>query len=263
MGHPFSKILVIIPAFNEEANIRRTVEEVLQLRKDVGIKTLPEQASERFPVFDGTGNWSDIVVIDDGSRDATASEARRTRSRVISLDFNLGIGGAVQTGLQFGQRLGYDIAVQIDGDGQHDPQFLPDILQPIYLGQADLVIGSRFLPPFLGYRSSFVRRIGINFFARLISLLTGFSITDPTSGFRAFNQKAIRVFSKNYPQDYPEPESIVIARQLGLRVVEVPVKMRKRVAGFSSIRYLRTFYYMVKVTFAILLDLFKNRSKSP
>jgi hypothetical protein len=125
-----------------------------------------------------------------------------------------------------------------------------------------MVVGSRFIPPFLGYQSSFVRRIGIHFFAHLISFLTGYKVTDPTSGFRAYNQKMIRYFANHYPQDFPEPEAIVLASRIHARVTEVPVKMRQRIYGHSSIRYLRTLYYMIKVTFAILLDMMKKKEMS-
>jgi len=229
------KILIVVPAFNESGNVRLTVEEIL--------RSCP---------------GANVVVVDDGSTDATGHEARQAGAKVLSLPFNLGIGAAVQTGLLLAFQQGYDIAVQVDGDGQHDPKFISSLLPPIIKNQADLVIGSRFVPPFLGYQSSFVRRIGIRFFSCLISGLTGYPVTDPTSGFRAFNRKAIEVFSEEYPLDFPEPESIVIAKLAGLRVLEVPVEMRKRITGNSSIRYLRTLYYMIKVTFAILLDMLKK-----
>lgn len=230
------RILAIVPAYNESGNIQRTIEEI---KKAV----LP----------------LDIVVINDCSGDTTAVEAKAAGGKVISLPLNLGIGGAVQTGFQFAKKYQYDFAVQIDGDGQHDVRYLEALLKPVMNNAADVAIGSRFQKPFLGYQSSFVRRIGIHFFARLISFLTQYHITDPTSGFRAFNRKAINVFAENYPQDFPEPESIVVANRLGMRVVEVPVEMRKRMAGQSSIRYLRTLYYMIKVTLAILLAMLKKR----
>jgi len=232
---PDNKILIIVPAFNEAGNVQRVVGEIVQ-----------------------SGLSADIIVIDDGSVDNTVLEARKTAATVLSLPFNLGIGGAVQTGLLYARDHGYEIAVQVDGDGQHDPEFIPELLAPIKDGRTDMAIGSRFLPPFLGYQSSFVRRIGINFFAWLLSALTGYKIADATSGFRAFNHRAIATFSENYPQDYPEPESIAIARLAGLRVLEVPVRMRERIVGNSSIRYLRTLYYMIKVTFAILLDMIRK-----
>ena len=230
------KILIIIPAYNESGNIQKIVEEVSQ--------------SSVAP---------DVLVVNDGSTDDTDAQARKTSAHVITLPFNLGIGGAVQTGFRFAKRHNYDIAAQIDGDGQHDPAYLDKLLGPVLAGQVDIAIGSRFIPPFLGYQSSFLRRIGINFFAYLISFLTRCKITDPTSGFRAFNRKAIDIFAKDYPPDFPEPESIVMAKQLGLNLVEVPVEMRKRARGSSSIRYLKTLYYMIKVTFAILLDMIKYR----
>jgi len=133
------------------------------------------------------------------------------------------------------------------------------ILGPIFNEQADIVVGSRFIGPFVGWRSTAVRRMGIHFFAWLISGLTGFSVTDPTSGFRAINKKVINTFAEDYPQDFPEPESIMSAKRFGFRLMEVPVQMRKRVHGHSSIRYFKTLYYMIKVTLAILLDMLKKR----
>ncbi len=230
------KTLIIIPAYNEAGNIKKTIDAILALQAAV-----------------------DILVVDDGSADQTVKEAQQTFAFVISLPFNLGVGGAVQTGFQFALRNHYDIAVQVDGDNQHDVSFLPTLLASVVKHEADIVIGSRFLRPFLGYRSSFVRRIGIHFFAYLISFLTRYQITDPTSGFRAYSRKAIRVFAFDYPHDFPEPEAIVVAKRLGLKVVEVPVEMRQRMAGNSSIRYLTTLYYMIKVTFAILLNMIKKR----
>ena len=229
------KILIIIPAYNESGNIGRTIQEIKSL-SSVSL---------------------DIVVVNDGSTDTTAMEADRADVPVISLPFNLGIGGAVQTGFLYADQHGYEIAVQVDGDGQHDVRYLDKLLDPILRGQADIAVGSRFIKPFLGYRSSFVRRIGIHFFAYLISFLTRCQVTDPTSGFRSYNKKAIKIFADNYPHDFPEPESIVTARRMGLRVMEAPVEMRKRLDGHSSIRYFKTLYYMVKVTFAILLDMLK------
>jgi glycosyltransferase involved in cell wall biosynthesis len=232
------KILVILPAFNESGNIGATICELKSLDFKI-----------------------DILVIDDGSTDTTAQEALKAQARVISLPFNLGIGGAVQTGLQYALRNGYDIATQVDGDGQHDAQYLKVILAPVLDDQADFVVGSRFIGPFQGWQSSAVRRVGIRFFAWLISGLTGYTVTDPTSGFRAFNAKAIKVFAEDYPQDFPEPESIMSAKRFGFRLLEVPVQMRKRIHGHSSIRYFKTLYYMIKVTIAILLNMLKKGPK--
>ena len=226
------KILAIVPAFNECGNIGRTVEEIRKVAGDI-----------------------DVLVIDDGSSDSTAIEAGQAGGMVVSLPFNLGIGAAVQTGFQYAHRHGYDIAVQIDGDGQHDASFLYRLIEPIGHNEADMVVGSRFLKKAAGFQSSFSRRMGINFFVHLINVLTGVKINDPTSGFRAYNQKMIALFSEYYPHDFPEPEAIVLARQAKGRIVEIPVVMRKREAGESSIRYFKTLYYMVKVTLAILLHM--------
>jgi glycosyltransferase involved in cell wall biosynthesis len=230
------KILVIVPAFNERGNIGRTVEEIRQRTEGV-----------------------DILVIDDGSMDTTAQEATSAGGMVISLPFNLGIGAAVQTGFQYARRHQYDIAVQIDGDGQHDASFLSNIIGPILSDEADMVVGSRFLEKSGGYRSSFSRRVGINFFVHLINALTGVKVNDPTSGFRAYNKKMIALFAEYYPHDFPEPEAIVVTQQAGGRIIEIPVIMRPREAGSSSIRYFKTFYYMIKVTMAILLHMIRVR----
>ncbi len=230
-----AKILIIVPAFNEAGNIGRTIAEI-----------------QRIPIP------IDICVIDDGSRDATAREAREAGARVISLPFNLGIGGAVQTGFQYAFRYGYDIAVQIDGDGQHDAAFLPQLIAPVLAGRCDMCVGSRFLEESNGFKSSFSRRIGIHFFVHLINLLTGVGITDPTSGFRAHNKKLIRVFAGYYPHDFPEPEAIVVAKRLKAVITEVPVVMRRREAGNSSIGRAKSVYYMIKVTFAIVLHMIRR-----
>jgi len=232
---PNSKILLIIPAFNESGNIERTVKEAKAVSIDC-----------------------DVLVVDDGSQDDTAARAVSAGARVISMPFNLGVGGAVQTGFLYALRRGYHIAVQVDGDGQHDLDFLGALLDPVMQGKVDIAVGSRFIGPYQGYRSSFVRRIGIQFFSKLISFLTRSKVTDPTSGFRAINRRALTVFSQNYPMDFPEPESIIVATRHGLKLCEVPVQMRKRLHGSSSIRYLKTLYYMIKVTFAILLDTLKH-----
>jgi glycosyltransferase involved in cell wall biosynthesis len=230
------KILVIVPAFNECGNIGRTVQEIRKIADGV-----------------------DILVIDDGSRDATADEARSAGGMVVSLPFNLGIGAAVQTGFQYAQKYHYDIAVQIDGDGQHDASFLEKLVSPIRQDAADMVVGSRFLEKTGGFRSSFSRRMGISFFVHLINALTGVKINDPTSGFRAYNKKMIALFSEYYPHDFPEPEAIVVSQQAGARIAEIPVVMRAREAGSSSIRYFKTLYYMAKVTLAIVLHMIRQK----
>jgi glycosyltransferase involved in cell wall biosynthesis len=229
------KILIIIPAFNESGNISRAIADIQKKKLEL-----------------------DIIVIDDGSVDSTAVEAAVAGAKVISLPLNLGIGGAVQTGFQYALQYGYDIAVQMDGDGQHNADYLLKLITPIIDNQADMVIGSRFIEDDGGFKSSFARRLGIGFFVHLINIFTGLNITDPTSGFRAHNKKLISVFARNYPQDFPEPEAIVVAKQLGVRIQETAVMMRKREDGQSSIRQLKSLYYMVKVTFAICLHMIRS-----
>ena len=232
---PTPKILIIVPALNEAGNIGRTIKQIYAIPLSI-----------------------DVLVIDDGSTDQTADEARAHGARVVSLPFNLGIGGAVQTGFQYAFRGGYDIAVQIDGDGQHDGAFLPQLIQPILDRQADMAIGSRFLEASDGFKSTFGRRIGIGFFVNLIGILTGIRVTDPTSGFRALNKKLIAVFADYYPHDFPEPEAVVLAHRLNAVIKEVPVIMRARQSGSSSIRHLKSLYYMIKVTVAILLHMMRK-----
>lgn len=233
---PHEKIVAIIPAYNESGNIEKIVRDVLALP----LKVVP-------------------LVVNDGSLDDTLERARKAGAAVLDLPFNLGIGGAVQAGYRYAHRHGFDIAVQVDGDGQHDVAYLAALVRPVREGAADMVIGSRFLGKQGGFRSSFFRRIGIYFFRYLINALTGFPTTDPTSGFRACGRKLIKVFAGYYPNDFPEPEAIVVARRLGARLSEVPVEMRPRASGKSSIGKLKSPYYMIKVTLAILLHMLKNR----
>lgn len=220
-----SRALVIIPAYNEQDNIVATVEGVM----DAGY---------------------DYVVINDGSTDKTLEICRAHHLNVVDLPQNLGIGGAVQTGHRYARQYGYDIDIQLDGDGQHDPSYLPELIAQIEDG-ADLVIGSRFLTPTKGFQSTFMRRVGITWLSTWIRLLTGRRITDPTSGFRACGRRAIELFSQSYPMDYPEPDSIAVALRRGLDVREVSVEMRERQGGVSSISGFSSAYYMIKVTLAI------------
>jgi len=231
------KILIIIPAFNEAGAIARLLEEI----------------QTAFP-------QADRVVINDGSHDLTEENALKTKTFVATLPFNLGIGGAVQTGFQIAHDENYDVAIQVDGDGQHDPVYIRDLVKPILEGKLDLCVGSRFLGNLPGYQSTLARRTGIRFFCRLLELLTGLYLTDPTSGFRATSKKLIKVFADFYPVDFPEPEAIKIAKRHGAKIGEIPVQMRERQGGRSSIRHLATLYYMAKVTFAIFIDLLKKKS---
>ena len=223
--------LAIVPAFNEEGSIGGVIDEIRAF--DPGFE---------------------ILVIDDGSRDRTARIAQARRVHVVKLPFNLGIGAAMQTGFRFALENDFDVAVQIDGDGQHDPAELPAILEPIVEGDADLVIGSRFSGA-EGFRSSFVRRVGIRIFAWTVSVIARQRLTDTTSGFRAVNGRGISLFAANYPHDYPEVEATVMLIRHRLRVKEVPVQMRERAAGRSSITATRSVYYMIKVLLALLVDI--------
>ncbi len=230
------KILVVIPAYNEEGNLSRVIK---------SIKTRQEPL--------------DPLVVNDASTDRTAREAAEAGAMVISLPCNLGIGGAVQTGFKYARENNYDFAIQFDGDGQHDAAYIAAILEPVLSGRLDMCIGSRFLSIEGEFKSSFLRRMGIRFFSVLIGFLTGQRLSDPTSGFRAFGRKAIGLFAESYPIDFPEPESIVIAKHNGVLIGEAPVIMHARGSGNSSIRYLKSGYYMVKVTLAILLCRLKKR----
>jgi glycosyltransferase involved in cell wall biosynthesis len=201
----------------------------------------------------------DVLVIDDGSEDGTAASAAAAGAAVVRLPFNLGIGGAVQTGFKYALEHGYDTAIRLDGDGQHDPQEIPRLLVPLARGEADVVVGSRFADGSGDYRPPFARRAGIRWFARLVSLLTGQKLTDTTSGFQAVNARAIRLFASDYPHDYPEVEAAVMVVRHKLRITEVPTQMRGRETGTSSITALRSFYYAIKVTLALLVGIFRRR----
>ncbi len=228
--------VAIVPAFNEEASIAGVVGELQAF--DPGLR---------------------VVVVDDGSTDRTAEIARASGAKVISLPFNLGIGGAVQTGFRYAWEQGFDIAVRADGDGQHDPAELDAILRPVLADEADVAVGSRFIGGD-GYRSSRSRRAGIRLLAWIVSALTRQRITDPTSGFQAANRLGIRLFAADYPHDYPEAEATVMVFKHRLRLQEVPVKMRARESGRSSITTVRSVYYMVKVVLAIFVALFRRKA---
>jgi glycosyltransferase involved in cell wall biosynthesis len=224
----------MIPALNEEDSIAGVIAEV--------------HAAD--PGFE-------VVVVDDGSSDRTAERASAAGAHVVRLPFNLGIGGAVQTGLMYARDHGFDLAVQVDGDAQHDPAEIAKLLEPIVQGQADLVVGSRFLDGHR-YRPPFARRLGIKLFAGLVSLIVGQRVTDTTSGFRAMNRRGILLFAADYPHDYPEVEANVLVFKHRLRLVEVPVCMRTRTTGASSITFRMSAYYMIKVTLALFVGLFRR-----
>lgn len=200
----------------------------------------------------------DVVVVDDGSTDRTAELAAAAGAAVVRLPFNLGIGGAVQTGFKYALEHGYELAVRLDGDGQHDPAELPKLIGPIRAGEADICVGSRFAGGEGSYRPPLARRIGIGFFARVVSLLVRQRVTDTTSGFQALNRKGIGLFAADYPHDYPEVEATVMIVKHRLRLKEVHVRMREREHGRSSITVLRSLYYAVKVTLALLVGIFRR-----
>ena len=228
------KTLVIIPAYNEEGSVGKVVEKV---------KTYLPQI--------------DALVVNDGSGDLTSEIAQSKGAIVLNLPFNLGIGGAMQAGYQYAYEKGYDIAIQVDADGQHDPKEIAKLLKAFEENKMDVAMGSRFLGH-SEFKSSLMRRIGIFIFSRVISMIVGQKITDPTSGFRAANRKAIQLFASNYPQDYPEPEAVILLHQCRLKMGEVPVEMSERRSGESSITKIRSVYYMVKVLLAIFVDCFKK-----
>jgi glycosyltransferase involved in cell wall biosynthesis len=226
--------IAIVPAYNEERNVGRVLDELRAL--DPGL---------------------DVVVVSDGSTDRTAEVASARGAHVIRLPFNLGIGGAVQTGFRHAWEEGYELAVRLDGDGQHDPGELRGLVAPVVVGEADLAVGSRFVAGG-GYRSSAARRVGIRILARVVSLIARQRLTDTTSGFQACNRRAIAVYAADLPHDYPEVEGMVIAIKHRLRVVEVPVTMREREHGRSSIGALASIYYMIKILLALFVDLFRR-----
>ncbi len=226
------KVLVVIPAYNEEKNILKTVNNIMNTK----IK----------------GVTLDYVVINDCSCDNTKQVLIDNKINFIDLPFNLGIGGAVQTGYKYAYYNNYDIAIQFDGDGQHDAAYLKDLIDEIKKGN-DIVIGSRFVSELSTFKSTKLRRIGINFLSWLIEFVTGKKIYDPTSGFRAINKNIIKLFSNNYPIDYPEPDTIVTVIKKGYNVSEIPVKMNKRENGKSSINPIKSVYYMIKVSLAIII----------
>jgi glycosyltransferase involved in cell wall biosynthesis len=228
------KRVAIVPARNEEGCVGQVIAELRRFDPDF-----------------------EIVVVDDGSADRTASIAESAGARVVRLPFNLGIGGAVQTGFAYALEHGFQLAVRLDGDGQHDPAELPALLEPVLSGRADIAVGSRFAGSST-YHAPLARRLGIRLFARLVSTLVRQRVTDTTSGFQAVNRRGIRLFAADYPHDYPEVEAIVMVYRHRLRLEEVPVRMRERAAGSSSITALHSVYYMAKVSLALFIGLFRR-----
>lgn len=223
------KALIIIPAYNEESNIQKVVNNII----------------ENYPQYD-------YVVVNDGSTDHTREICECEQYSYIDLPINLGIGGAVQAGYRYACDNDYDIAIQIDGDGQHNIAYADEMISLIAQNKADVVIGSRFIEK-QGFQSSGSRRMGIKILSGFIKLCTGIKIQDVTSGFRAVNKKFIDIYCRDYPNDYPEPEAIVTAVMYQGRIKEIPVVMNERQGGESSIRFWNSVYYMIKVTLAIFI----------
>jgi glycosyltransferase involved in cell wall biosynthesis len=226
--------IAIVPAYNEAESLGTVLEEIHAVDPEL-----------------------EVVVVNDGSTDDTAKVAAAAGAAVVSLPFNVGIGGAVQTGYQYALEHGFEVAIQVDADGQHDPREIGQVLEPVFDGRADLVVGTRFVKGG-GYRGTRLRRVGIRIFAGVVSLLVGQRVSDTTSGFRAVNRRALKLFAAEYPHDYPEVESIVLLSRHHLRMLEVPVQMRVRESGNSSITALRSVYYMIKVLLALFIGLFRR-----
>lgn len=223
------KVLVIIPCYNEEENIERVVSDLRRAAPDV-----------------------DYLIVNDCSTDRSAAICRKNEFSYLSLPINLGIGGGVQSGYLYAKENDYDITVQMDGDGQHDPAYLQAVIEPVARGELDMCIGSRFLKK-EGFQTSFMRRMGIRILSALLRILCGVKILDVTSGFRACSKQLTALYAQNYAQDYPEPEAIITAVLSGYRVGEAPVQMRERMGGASSINALKSVYYMVKVTISLVV----------
>lgn len=221
--------LIIIPAYNEEKSIVNTVNHIMEVHPEM-----------------------DYLIVNDGSTDNTEKICKENGFQFITLPINQGIGGAVQSGYRYALQNDYDIAIQMDGDGQHDPKYLDQMIAPIVENKANAVIGSRFITK-EGFQSSGSRRFGISILSSLIFICTGKRIKDVTSGYRAVDRTLIKIYTDNYSRDYPEPEAIVTALVHGMKIQEVPVIMRERMAGVSSINLKKAVYYMVKVSLAVVI----------
>lgn len=233
------KIAVIVPAYNEEKSIAAVVSEINSVAANSQLQLHP-------------------VVVNDCSKDATSEIISKLNCVALNLPVNLGIGGAVQTGFKYAFENGYDFAVQVDGDGQHPATEIPKLVNAALTHNADVVIGSRFIEK-EGFQSSAMRRFGINYFKRLNKMLVGVTVNDSTSGFRLINRKVLALVSEHYPDEYPEPEAIIIYSLSKFKIAEVPVTMRERQGGVSSIGALSSVYYMMKVTLAIIYTFIKYR----
>lgn len=229
------KTLIIIPAYNEGKCIKKVVDNLMEVNKNV-----------------------DVLVVNDGSKDDTLIEAKKTKAKVLDLPFNLGIGGAVQAGYIYANKNNYDIAIQLDGDGQHNPKYIEEMVKIIEENKAEMVIGSRFIKD-TGYNQTFARMFGIRIIRGIMKLFAGRKIFDPTSGYRAVNKRIIKKFSENYPFDYPEPDTNMRLLKEKVEIIEIPVEMNNRETGKSSITPLKSVYYMIKVTLAMLICVIEKR----
>lgn len=237
------RLLVCIPCYNEQDAIVTTIKQV-------------EQSIAQMPAIK-----ADLLVVNDGSTDKSLENIRSTSATVLNLPINLGIGGAIQTGFLYAHKKGYDIMIQVDGDGQHDASYIPQVVVPVINKLCDVCIGSRFIQK-KGFQSSAIRQVGIRWFSILLRILTGLKILDTTSGFRAFNAQAIELSVKEYPDHYPEPEILISYALHKLKVLEVPVVMRQRAYGRSSIGIMDSFFYVFSVTLGIIFRYireFKNK----
>ena len=227
-------LAIIIPAYNEAGRVASTID---------GIRKFTD---------------ADIIVVSDGSTDNTVNEASEVGATVIELPFNLGYGAALQTGFKYVLRKGYKFAVQMDADGQHDPSAIPLLIKPVHEGEVDVAVGSRFLGGG-DYKSPFIRRVGIFFFAVVTSVFTGKKVTDPTSGFQALNRKVMEFYAGNaYPADYPDADVIIMLHRSGMKFKEVPVVMKRSVGKVSMHGGLRPFYYIFKMLLSILVTLLRS-----
>lgn len=233
----FMKTLIIIPAYNEEASILSTVQNLKNTNPKV-----------------------DYIIINDGSKDDTQKICIENDLNYVDLPNNLGIGGAVQTGYKYAQKYDYDVAIQFDGDGQHDPKYIDELVDEIKKG-SNLAIGSRYVGNKSEFQSTFMRRLGKNILSGLIKLTTGKIIHDPTSGYRAADKNVIALFAKKYPVDYPEPDTIVEVIKKGYKISEIPVSMNPRHGGKSSISAIKSIYYMIKVSLSIILTAFNTKKE--
>ena len=238
MNRPMRKkpTCIVIPAFNEEHSISKVIKELRKINTTFH-----------------------IVVVNDGSSDNTKEVAEKEKVVILNLPFNLGIGGAIQTGLRYADEHGFGVAIQVDADGQHNPKYIPKLLEG--LEKADMVIGGRYTAP-TRYKTPFLRLVGIKIFSKLIELTCRQKIYDSTSGYRAFNKRAISFFSKYYPQEFPEPRSIVAFLKNGYKIKEVPVEMRERLSGKSSITPFYSLYLMLSISIAILFESMRTEEKT-